>query len=69
MRTGFALFAVLTALSTLATGEHYLPDLAAALPWTWLMNRLALIIEAVATSRYHPGRRTGDNYAVKEVDA
>jgi len=33
------------ALATLATGEHYLPDLVAALPWTWLItiavNRLA----------------------------
>ncbi len=38
-------FAAFTALATLATGEHYLPDLVAALPWTWLIsiavNRLA----------------------------
>lgn len=34
----FAAFAWLTALSTLTTGEHYLPDLIAALPWAWMLN-------------------------------
>lgn len=34
-------FAVLTFAATLATGEHYTPDLAAALPWTWTLSRLA----------------------------
>jgi hypothetical protein len=34
-------FAAITALATLTTGEHYTPDLVAALPWTWVLNRLA----------------------------
>jgi hypothetical protein len=34
-------FAALTALATLATGEHYFPDLLAAGPWTWTLNQLA----------------------------
>lgn len=34
-------FAAFTALATLATGEHYLPDLIAALPWTALITLLA----------------------------
>jgi hypothetical protein len=29
------------AASTLATGEHYLPDLISALPWTWTLDQLA----------------------------
>lgn len=35
-----ATFAFLTAVATLATGEHYLPDLLAAVPWAWTINRL-----------------------------
>jgi hypothetical protein len=35
------IFAVPTAASTLATGEHYRPDLIAALTWTWTLDRLA----------------------------
>jgi PAP2 superfamily len=37
-------FVAITALATLATGEHYIPDLIAALPWslavTWLARKL-----------------------------
>lgn len=33
IRTCFAVFAALTGLATLATGEHYLVDLIAAVPW------------------------------------
>ena len=33
-------FVALTAAATLATGEHYSPDLVAALPWAWAMNKL-----------------------------
>ncbi|MGD0786708.1 MAG: phosphatase PAP2 family protein [Terracidiphilus sp.] len=29
--------AALTAVATLSTGEHYYPDLVAALPWTWFL--------------------------------
>lgn len=36
LRPAFLLFAVLTAISTLTTGEHYLLDLIAAIPFTWL---------------------------------
>lgn len=35
------IFAAITALATLATGEHYLPDLIAALPWTAFLTLLA----------------------------
>jgi hypothetical protein len=41
MRVPTGIFAGLTVLATLATGEHYLPDLIAALPWAWTLNRLA----------------------------
>jgi hypothetical protein len=41
MRWPTGAFVGLTALATLATGEHYLPDLIAALPWAWTLNRLA----------------------------
>ena len=34
-------FAALTAIATLATGEHYYPDLIAALPWTWAITLMA----------------------------
>lgn len=34
-------FAAVTLLATIATGEHYTPDLVAALPWTWTLNKLA----------------------------
>jgi hypothetical protein len=34
-------FAAFTALATPATGEHYMPDLVAALPCTWLITLLA----------------------------
>lgn len=34
-------FVAITVLATLATGEHYTPDLVAALPWTWTLNQLA----------------------------
>jgi hypothetical protein len=34
-------YAAIMALATIATGEHYMPDLIAALPWTWALNRLA----------------------------
>lgn len=34
-------FALATAAATLATGEHYTPDLIAALPWTWALSQLA----------------------------
>jgi hypothetical protein len=36
-RWAFAAVAVLTAWSTLATGEHYVLDLVVAVPWTWLL--------------------------------
>jgi hypothetical protein len=35
------IFAALTAIATLATGEHYFPDLLAALPWAWFITWLA----------------------------
>ena len=35
------IFAGLTAVATLATGEHYYPDLLAALPWTWVITLMA----------------------------
>jgi hypothetical protein len=35
-----AVFAGLTAVATLATGEHYVFDLVAALPWTWFLTAL-----------------------------
>jgi hypothetical protein len=35
------IFAALTAFATLATGEHYFPDLVAAVPWTWLITVIA----------------------------
>jgi len=35
LRPAFILFAALTAISTLTTGEHYLVDLIAAIPFTW----------------------------------
>jgi PAP2 superfamily len=34
-------FVIATALATLATGEHYTPDLVAALPWAWVLDRIA----------------------------
>ncbi|HEY1904080.1 MAG TPA: phosphatase PAP2 family protein [Terracidiphilus sp.] len=36
-----ATFVLFTALATLATGEHYVFDLAVALPWTWFITALA----------------------------
>jgi len=35
-------FVVLTALSTLATGEHYVVDLIAALPFAWVVQQLTV---------------------------
>jgi PAP2 superfamily len=35
LRPAFILFAALTAIATLTTGEHYLVDLIAAIPFTW----------------------------------
>jgi hypothetical protein len=35
------IFAALTAFATLATGEHYYPDLIAALPWAWVITLMA----------------------------
>jgi hypothetical protein len=40
-RWAFGVIAVLTAVATLTTGEHYVLDLVAALPWTWLLTLLA----------------------------
>lgn len=37
-RWGAGIFVAITALATLATGEHYLPDLLAALPWSWTIT-------------------------------
>lgn len=34
-------FVAVTAWATLATGEHYLPDLIVALPWAWALSRAA----------------------------
>jgi hypothetical protein len=34
-------YVLLTVLSTLATGEHYVLDLVAAIPWTWFLSVLA----------------------------
>lgn len=44
IRPVFAVFAGLTAVATLATGEHYLPDLVVAVPWAWALNKLADLI-------------------------
>jgi PAP2 superfamily len=40
-RWAACIFVAITALATLATGEHYLPDLLAALPWSWAITWLA----------------------------
>lgn len=39
-----AIFAALTAVATLATGEHYVFDLVAAVPWTWLLTWLSGLV-------------------------
>lgn len=39
--TAFGIYAALTVVSTLTTGEHYLPDLVAAVPFALLVNWLA----------------------------
>jgi hypothetical protein len=36
----FGVFAALTAVATMSTGEHYFPDLLAAIPWTWFLMYL-----------------------------
>jgi hypothetical protein len=36
-----ALFAILTAVATIAMGEHYVIDLVAAIPWTLLLMKLS----------------------------
>lgn len=41
MKVPTGIFAALTVAATLATGEHYTPDLLAALPWAWTLNKLA----------------------------
>jgi hypothetical protein len=40
-RWAAAVFVALTAAATLATGEHYVVDLVAAVPFTWMLTRLA----------------------------
>lgn len=43
-RRGFFLvFIAITAFCTLATGEHYVVDLVAAIPYTWVAYRLSLL--------------------------
>jgi hypothetical protein len=44
IRPVFAVFAGLTAVATLSTGEHYLPDLVAAVPFAWALYKLANVI-------------------------
>jgi hypothetical protein len=56
IRPVFAIFAGLTAVATLATGEHYLPDLVAAVPWAWALNRLANIISTTNLKKMLKGK-------------
>lgn len=52
-------FAAITALTTLATGEHYLPDLIAALPWTALLTLIASqIVSKLRGESHGTGRAT-----------
>ena len=41
LRQGAFVFVLLTAFATLATGEHYVPDLIAAIPFAWLVQKLS----------------------------
>ncbi|MFZ0663525.1 MAG: phosphatase PAP2 family protein [Acidobacteriaceae bacterium] len=64
MRAGFVVFAVLTAVATLTTGEHYILDLIAAVPYTliliWLTGEPAklesTILTDVAAPAFDPTR-------------
>ncbi|HEX3661355.1 MAG TPA: phosphatase PAP2 family protein [Acidobacteriaceae bacterium] len=50
-RWAAVLFAVLTALATLGTGEHYLIDLVVAVPYTWGICRLELWVRGWMAQR------------------
>jgi hypothetical protein len=41
-RRFFLVFTVVTAFCTLATGEHYVADLVAAIPFTWIVYQLSI---------------------------
>lgn len=48
LRRGLLIFMGMTAIATLATGEHYVLDLIAAVPFTWAVHRLSALAVRLA---------------------